>query len=135
MNGKRKVYPVILIPAEEGGYCVEVPDLSIHTQGEDLGDALYMAQDAIEMMGVYLQDEKEPIPVPSDISEVTANVAEEIKTLVAVDFDAYRRKTEKKVVKKTLTIPSWLNVEAEAAGINFSATLQEALKTKLGVET
>ena len=58
----------------------------------------------------------------------------EIKTLVTVDFDEYRRKTERKVVKKTLTIPSWLNVRAEEEGINFSAVLQEALKEGLGVE-
>ena len=133
MSDKKLVYPVVLTPAEEGGYCVEAPDLGTHTQGEDLADALYMAQDAIEMMGVYLQDEKKPIPDPSDINDIEVKEGE-IKTLVTVDFDAYRRKTSSKVIKKTLSLPSWLNLEAEKAGINFSATLQEALKAKLGVE-
>ena len=134
MNDRKLVYPVILSPAEEGGYCVEVPDFDTHTQGIDLAEAIYMATDAIEMMGVYLQDKGQKVPKPSDINMIDVE-ANDIKTLVPVDFDAYRRKTATKVVKKTLSIPSWLNVEAEKAGINFSATLQEALKAKLEVET
>jgi predicted RNase H-like HicB family nuclease len=127
------VYPVILRPAKEGGYDVYLPDFDKNTQGDDLGEALYMAQDAIEMMGVYWQDEGKDIPAPSDISAVRIKNGE-IKTLVPADFDAYRRKTETRVIKKTLSLPSWLNVEAEAAGINFSATLQEALKDRLAVK-
>jgi len=131
MDDKRKVYTVVLTPAEEGGYCVTVPDFGTHTQGDDLPEALDMAQDAIEMMGIYLQDEKKPIPEPSDINAIEVEEGE-IKTLVTVDFDAYRRKTETKGVRKTLYVPSWLNVKAEEEGVNFSAVLQEALKAKLG---
>jgi predicted RNase H-like HicB family nuclease len=133
MGKKKTVYPVILASAKEGGYCVYVPDFDGHTQGDDLAEALFMAQDAIEMMGVYWQDEGKKIPAPSDAKEVKAG-KDDIVTLIPVDFDAYRRKTEKKVIKKTLSLPLWLNVEAESAGINFSATLQEALKSKLGVD-
>ena len=132
-NSKKTVYPVILTPAAEGGYDVSVPDFGTHTQGDDLAEALDMAVDAIEMMGVYLQDENEPIPEPSGINAIDVE-CDEIKTLVAVDFDAYRRKTETKGVRKTLYVPSWLNVKAEEAGVNFSAVLQDALKTKLGIE-
>ena len=113
-------------------YIVTIPDMDTHTQGDNLADALYMAKDAIELMGVFLQDEGKPVPTPSDINGIKAK-KDEIKTLVTVDFDEYRRRTETKVIKKTLSLPSWLNVEAENAGINFSATLQEALKTKLGI--
>jgi predicted RNase H-like HicB family nuclease len=133
MSDKKIVYPVVLTPISNGGYCVTVPDMGNHTEGSDLADAITMAQDAIEMMGVFLQDEKKPIPAPSDAKKIKAG-KDELVTLVAVDFDAYRRKTEKRVVKKTLSLPSWLNVEAEEAGLNFSAVLQEALKEKLGVE-
>jgi len=133
MDSKRKVYPVVLTPAEEGGYCVTVPDMGTHTQGDDLAEALDMAKDAIEMMGVFLQDEKKTVPIPSDIAAIETKDGE-IKTLVAVDFDAYRRKTETRGVRKTLYVPSWLNVKAEEEGVNFSAVLQEALKAKLGVE-
>lgn len=133
MSNKRRVYPIVMTPSEEGGYCVTIPDFGTHTQGDDLADALSMAQDSIEMMGVYLQDDKQTVPEPRDIESITVEDGD-IKSLVAVDFDAYRRKTEKKLVKKTLSIPSWLNVEAEKAKINFSATLQDALKEILGVE-
>jgi predicted RNase H-like HicB family nuclease len=131
--GKKVVYPVVLTPAKEGGYTVYIPDLDNNTEGDDLAEALFMAQDAIEMMGVYLQDEGKTIPAPSDISTIGVK-DDEIKTLVPADFDAYRRKTETRVIKKTLSIPSWLNVEAEQAGINFSATLQDALKARLAVK-
>jgi predicted RNase H-like HicB family nuclease len=128
----KEVYPVILSPEKEGGYSIYLPDFDKYTQGEDIADALDMAQDAIEMMGVYWQDAGKAIPAPSDIKDVTVS-GDQIKTLVPADFDAYRRKTETKVIKKTLSIPSWLNVEAEEAGVNFSAILQSALKEHLGL--
>jgi hypothetical protein len=109
-----------------------MPDFEKNTQGKGIADAIDMAKDALEMMGVFWQDEGRKIPAPSPINEVKAKESD-IVTLVAVDFDEYRRKTETKAVKKTLTLPSWLNVKAEDAGINFSAVLQEALKEKLGV--
>ena len=133
MKSKKAVYPIVLNREKDGWIVVYIPDFDGYTQGKDLADALFMAQDAIEMAGVYLQDENKPIPAPSDIDSIETKTGE-IKTLVTADFDAYRRKTETKVIKKTLSLPSWLNFEAEKAGINFSATLQEALKVKLGVE-
>jgi predicted RNase H-like HicB family nuclease len=132
MGKSKMVYPVVLTPAKEGGYDVFVPDFHGNTQGDDLADALFMAQDAIEMMGVYWQDEKREIPPPSDFSDIKAEPGE-IVTLVSVDFDAYRKRMDSRAVKKTLSLPSWLNAEAESAGVNFSAVLQEALKKKLGV--
>jgi predicted RNase H-like HicB family nuclease len=100
MSGRKAVYPIVLTPISNGGYCVTVPDMGNHTEGADLADAILSAQDAVEMMGVFLQDEGKSIPEPSDIAAI-ATEANEIKTLVTVDFDAYRRKMEKKVVKKT----------------------------------
>ena len=132
MNGKKIAYPIILRKGKSGKMLVYVPDFDGHTEGKDLADALFMAQDAICMLGVYLQNEKEPIPDPRDINDIETKDGE-IKSLVMVDFDDYRRRTEKRLVKKTLTIPSWLNLAAEKEGVNFSATLQEALKAKLGV--
>ena len=79
-----------------------------------------------------MQDEGKAIPAPSDLFGIKAKPGEE-KALVLVDFDAYRAKLENRAIRKNLTIPSWLNVEAEAAHIHFSATLQEALKQKLGI--
>jgi predicted RNase H-like HicB family nuclease len=128
---KAIVYPVVLTPAKEGGYDVYLPDFEKNTQGDDLAEALYMAKDALEMMGVYWQDENMDIPEPSSIADIKAEDGE-IVTLISVDFDEYRRRTESRAVKKTLTIPSWLNAKAESAGVNFSAVLQEALKDRFG---
>lgn len=91
-----------------------------------------MARDAIGLLGISMEDDGEELPKPSDLKgiEVKEN---EIKTLVDVDFADYRRKNDLKTVKKNCTLPSWLCYEAERQGINFSATLQEALKEKIGV--
>jgi predicted RNase H-like HicB family nuclease len=129
---KKLAYPVVITPAKAGGYSVYIPDFDRNTQGEDIADAIMMAQDAIETLGVYWQDTGKDVPAPSELSAVKSK-AKDIATLVPVDFDEYRRKVGKQPVKKTLTIPSWLNVKAEEAGINFSATLQDALKARLGV--
>ncbi|MCL2111461.1 MAG: type II toxin-antitoxin system HicB family antitoxin [Clostridiales bacterium] len=131
--GKKTVYPVVLTPEKDGGFCVHVPDFDCDTQGNDLADALFMAEDAISMMGLCKQDDNEPLPKPSNINSIKAK-GNEMKTLVTVDFDDYRRRHENRGVRKTLYVPSWLNAQAEDAGVNFSATLQEALKAKLGVE-
>ncbi len=57
-----------------------------------------------------------------------------IVTLILADTVAYRKKISNMSVKKTLSIPQWLNTAAEAANVNFSQTLQEALTAKLGLQ-
>lgn len=127
----KTVYPVIFTPDGEW-FVVDVPDLGISTQGEGLADAIDMARDAINLTGVTLQDNGEPVPEPSSISSVTVGKGQ-IVSLVDCDFDEYRKFLENKSVKKNCTLPSWLNKKAEAAQINFSAVLQEALMEKLGL--
>ena len=79
-----------------------------------------------------LEEEGHAIPVASDVNTVP-HAPDEFVSLVACDTLAYRRFYNNKAVKKTLTIPSWLNDMAERAGINFSGTLQEALKQQLNL--
>lgn len=125
----RKAYKVVLLP-EKKGYTVYVPAFDGWTEGSDLADALYMASDYIGAMGITFEDLGQSIP-----DEVSYTAKEnEIESYVAVDFAEYRRKTSNKKIKKTLTIKSWINDAAEKAGINFSATLEEALITKLNME-
>ena len=126
----KKVYPVVLTPADTG-YVVYVPDLEINTEGKDLADAIYMARDAIGLWGITEEDMGRSIPDPS--SQLPNPTGDEIVTLVDIDFDAYRRANDNRTIRKNLTIPSWLNVEAEKAGVNFSQILQEALKNHLGI--
>lgn len=128
----RKAYKIILTPDDQG-YLVTVPDFNCNTQGEDIADALFMARDVIGAMGITLQDMGQEIPA-ADSVEFTAK-ADDIVTYVDVDFTEYRKRAENKKVKKTLTIPSWLNEKAEAEHINFSRVLEEALINRLEVES
>ncbi len=123
------VYPVIL-SKEENGYFVTIPDFDVNTEGYDLADAILMARDAIGLLGMQYQDDMKPLPVPFT-KECQLNEGD-IKTLVDVDFDEYRKKHDNRMVKKNCTIPYYLNVEAEKRGINFSRLLQDALLEKIG---
>lgn len=127
----RKAYKIILTPADQG-YMVTVPDFDCNTQGEDIADALFMARDVIGAMGIALQDMGKEIPEPDSVPFETA--AGDIVAFVDVDFTEYRKKADNRKVKKTLSIPSWLNERAEAEHINFSRVLEEALKDKLQLE-
>jgi len=126
------VYPVIFEDAEEGGYVVTVPDIpSTFTQGEDMADAIFMAQDVIAMMiATCYEDEGKEAPEPSRMEDIRTSG---IVSLVMADTDEWRKLVDNKAVKKTLTIPSWLNRKAERASINFSQVLQDALCKKLKV--
>lgn len=107
-----------------------IPDLEINTSGLDLADAIAMARDALGVVGIDMEDDGKPFPTPS------ANVPHEegeLVSLVDVDLAAYRRATERKTVRRNVSLPSWLNSAAEAAGLNVSAVLQAALKQQLGV--
>ncbi len=129
----RKAYPIIMHIGEKF-IVVSIPDFNINTQGTDISDAIEMARDAIGLVGIDMEDDGETLPEASDFATVKNNASEgEIISLVDVDFDEYRRKNDLRAVKKNCTIPSWLNYEAERAGINFSAVLQSALKSELNL--
>lgn len=125
------VYPAILTPSSNG-YVVYVPDFEINTEGNSLADAIDMARDAIAMTGCYREDHGEKLPVAATLTPVCE--PPQFCTLVDVDFGAYRRANETRVVRRNVTLPSWLNVEADKAGLNVSRVLQDALKARLGIE-
>ena len=127
------VFPAIFTPTELG-FALRFPDLpGTNSQGKDLADAIIMARDALASWLDYLMDEGEDIPNPSISNKIALNGGQFV-TMVDVDMTAYRRHKNSKAVKKTLSIPSWLNEEAEAHNVNFSAILQDALKEHLGIE-
>ena len=128
----KAAYPIIMSQGAEY-IIVYVPDFDINTQGTDYADAIEMARDAIGLMGIDMEDEKEPIPCPSDMSAISREHAEDIITLVDVDFADYRRKNDMRTVRRNVSLPSWLNAEAEKAGVNVSAILQAALKQELKI--
>lgn len=124
-------YPAVFHKAEEDGFWVTFPDIpECMTQGDNMQDAYEMAVDAL---GLSLVDmEKEGIALPFASSPDTIKV-EADSFLVVIEFDmlAYKRRTNSAAVKKTLSIPQWLNEEAIALGVNFSQVLQEALMQKI----
>lgn len=124
-------YPIILTPVTNG-YLVYVPDLEINTEGDSLADSLDMADDAIGLMGITLQDAGKEVPEPSAVLPKCGD--KEMATFVVVDFDAYRRANDMRTVRKNVTIPNYLNELAEKAALNFSQILQEGLRQKLGLQ-
>lgn len=134
----KKVYPVILTTTLEG-VLVEIPDLDIFTQGEDIADAMEMARDAIGLYIMTAEDNSEVIKSPSNINEVDVRKGqfidggESVLTLIDIDIVAYRKRYDNKTVRRNVTIPNWLNVEADKANLNVSKVLQEALMEKLQV--
>lgn len=124
------LYPALF--AREGDlYTVRFPDLdSCYTQGDSLQDAYDMAADVLCLTLYNLEEQEAEIPAASDISSIHTTEGE-FASLISCDTLEYRQFYDNRAVKKTLTIPSWLNTMSERAGINFSAVLQTALKEQL----
>lgn len=123
------VYPAVFTPYEDGsgGYVVEFPDLQgCVTGGDDMAEAIFMAEDAASGWVLTELEEGKQAPKASSFKDISTNSAQFV-SLVALDMDSYAAKYGNKAVKKTLTIPAWLNTFAEENNISCSAILQEAL--------
>lgn len=120
------VYPAIF-HKEETTYWVEFPDLKgCYTYGSSIVEAMEGAQEALAGYLLSLLEEGETIVTPSDISSY--HPEDGFASFVSCDINQYK---DTKAVKKTLTIPAWLNDRAMSMGINFSKVLQEALIKKI----
>lgn len=126
---KKVFYPAIFHVAEEGGYWVTFPDIpECITEGDDMEEAYQMAVDALGLALTERMKEGEKLPEVSKVEDI-----KEDGKIVIVQFDLYEynKKHNSKAVKKTLSIPAWLNEEAIALNINFSQVLQDALMEKV----
>lgn len=121
------VYPAIFTPEEDGSFSINFPDLEgCYTCGDNLTDGMEMAKDVLALVLYGYETENKLIPTPSPLSTFeTSNGA--FVNYVVCDTMVYRKLHNNKAIKKTLTIPEWLNEEATALGINFSQVLQSAL--------
>lgn len=133
----KRAYPTFIAKSGDD-YLVCVPDMEIYTEGSSIVDAIEMARDAIGLMGVNMEDLDQVIPEASDIeaAAIKANTdifdySTGVATLVDVDFSEYRRKMDNKMVRRNVTLPSWMNYEAEKLGLNVSKVLQEALAERI----
>lgn len=137
----KRVYPTF-ITQNNDDFLVYVPDLEIFTEGKDFADAIEMARDAIGLKGIDYEDDGKDLPVPSNQEQALVKSKEDTEifdystgllTYIDVDFSEYRRKIDTKTVRRNVALPSWLNYEADRAGINVSRILQDALINTLGV--
>lgn len=123
-------YPAIFHTAEEGGFWVSFPDIpECLTEGDDMQAAYEMAVEALGIALVGRKEDGEEIPKPTEVNQIS--VGDGVLVIVEFDMLEYQKKHNSRAVKKTLSIPEWLNEEAMAKGINFSQVLQEALMAKL----
>lgn len=124
-------YPAIFTPEDDGSFSINFPDLEgCYTCGDSLEDGIEMAEDALALVLYGYEKDGRKIPAPSATSEITLSDNDFIN-YIACDTMAYRKMYNNKAVKKTLTIPEWLNESASAMGLNFSQVLQEALMQKM----
>lgn len=126
------IYPAIFTK-ESGAYTIHFPDLeSCYTQGDSIQEAYEMASDILCLTLYNLEEEKAKIPPASEITSFKIG-KDEFASLIACDTIEYRQFYDNRAIKKTLTIPAWLNTMSEREGINFSAVLQNALKQELRI--
>lgn len=124
-------YPAVFTPEENGAYSINFPDLeSCYTCGDNLTDALMMGEDVLAFTLYDYEKENRAIPTPSAPSSIPLHEGEFIN-YIACDTLEYRKRRNNKAVKKTLTIPEWLNEAALEMDLNFSQVLQEALLSKI----
>jgi predicted RNase H-like HicB family nuclease len=133
------IYPAIFTPAAVDGrgivYTVEIPDIpGCITEGESIAEAISMAREALAGCILAMKQAKEDIPAPSDQRDTVISSDDEIVTLIDVDLSDYMRRKETKSIIKTVSLPQWLAIMAEDAGISYSQSLQKALKHELGLE-
>jgi predicted RNase H-like HicB family nuclease len=118
-------YPAVF-SREDSGYFVKFPDIHpCYTEGATLEEAAIMAKDVLESRIEVALMRGEPLPVPSDIDAISGD------RVMLIVGDVENMKNMNRYVKKTLSIPYWLNAAAEDRHINFSGVLQEALKEQL----
>ncbi len=121
------VYPAIFHPNEDGSYTITYPDLpGCISEGKSLGNAIYMAQSALTQWIEYLADKKQPIPLASDFDSVEITQGEFIN-LIRVDIK------DSHAVKRTVSIPKWMDDKVIESGLSLSRVLQDALKEKLNI--
>jgi predicted RNase H-like HicB family nuclease len=125
------IYPACFYPEDDGRYSIILPDFPLATYGDNLEDALSMAQDAAIGRIFTMLEHGEIIPRPSKITDITLEQPNGFTSFVYFELDAAKAAIDTTPVKKTLTIPAWLNTTAEKKNIKFSAVLKDALLERI----
>lgn len=129
----RYIYPAIFDYADDG-ISIEFPDLPGCLSCADTDEeALYMAKDVLGLWMDYMEKDNEDIPEPTSLLDIELEDNQK-SVLIEVWMPTIRKAINNKSVKKTLTIPQWLDIMAREEDLNFSYILQEALKKELNVK-
>ncbi|HHW36799.1 MAG TPA: type II toxin-antitoxin system HicB family antitoxin [Bacillales bacterium] len=132
MKKDRYIYPAIFDYADDG-ISIEFPDLpGCLPCSDSTEEAFKNAKEAMALHLYGMELDNDPIPTPTEINKIIKTENQAI-VLVEVWMPPYRNEIENKSVKKTLTIPKWLDDLAQDHNVNFSHILQDALKNYLGI--
>lgn len=124
---KEYVYPALFHPNEDGTFTITYPDLpGCISEGKSLGNAMHMAQAALTQWIEYLVDKKQNIPQASEAQSIKAENGDFVNLIRADVKDG-------RAVKRTVSIPKWMDDKVSEAGLSLSRVLQDALKSKLNV--
>ena len=119
------VFPALFHLNEDGSFTITYPDLpGCISEGKSLGNAMYMAQSALTQWMEYLTDKKQSIPSASDLKSIETAQGEFVNLIRA-------EVKENHAVKRTVSIPKWMDDKVAEAGLSLSRVLQDALKEKL----
>lgn len=130
---EKLIYPAVFHPEEAGGYSVFFPDLlGCVTEGDTMAEAIYMAKDALGIYLYSLKEDGEKPPRPSDPADIDTE-GRDFVSLIEYDEVEYLKRTDNRSVKKTLTIPAWMDVLAKENNLNFSNVLQNAIRHELNL--
>ena len=128
----RYIYPAVFTYEEGKEIAVTFPDLDVATSGENDMDALFSARELLGCVLFGLEEDGEPIPAPSRLSDVKTEENEKA-VLVDVFMPSVRMAEVNRSVNRTVTLPAWLNAAALEKNVNFSQVLQDALRAQLGL--
>jgi len=124
-------YPACFYQEDNGRFSVVFADFELATFGDGLADAMHMAADAAAGRILSMLNDGEKLPKSSNIKKIKPEDPSGFVSMVYIDLDSLKAAHDESLVKKTLTIPSWLNKAAEKKNINFSSTLKDALIEKI----
>lgn len=127
----RLFYPALFHKAEEGGFWVSFPDIpECLTQGDDMTQAYEMAIEALGLALASREKEQQPFPVVSDPAKIIPE-PDSFLVMLEIDMLSYKKRTNTRIINKTLSIPEWLNEAALAMDLNLSQVLQDALIARI----
>ena len=129
----RYAYPALFCYDRPGQVGVVFPDLpGCVSHANDEGEALYMAKDAMSLHLFGMEKDGDDIPAPPPVKELKYE-PDQAPVLIDIFMPPFRERMKNRAVTKAVTVPRWLELEAKAAGLNFSQVLQDALMDRLGI--